>query len=207
MQSSKRIFILLFLLPIAGFILGRYSNISDSKVGVSKKSAMHSFYKIKQDSSLNDLQENHEKENKLTTSSQDFEHQDFDEYDHKLKFEESQRNWNDSLEFFFKNNFINNAEDLHKQYIKLKDELKIELDKEWEKIRESTRTGENEYLFNTTYQQDLRRIEIRSKYHRKLRSLLGSKKYDKLQMKIKNCKETQVINAKKNLDYGFCPTF
>ena len=78
MQSSKRIFILLFLLPIAGFILGRYSNISDSKVGVSKKSAMHSFYKIKQDSSLNDLQENHEKENKLTTSSQDFEHQDFE---------------------------------------------------------------------------------------------------------------------------------
>ncbi len=207
MQYSKLNIILLILLPSFGFILGRYSvtptnQISDSKTTVNIVKSIKNTPQQKERTS-----ETHNNSPKEIKEQNDIEMNEIDEYDQNLKHEESLNAWNESIDFFFKNNFENNSDQLQKEYLILKDKLKKELDKEWEIIQEKAKVGDNEFFFNTTYQQDLNRMKIRSKYHQKLKNILGTENYEKLQRKIEKCKVNQVRMVRENLAHGHCPNF
>ena len=110
-------------------------------------------------------------------------------------------NWNESLKSFFADN-VDFSEEKFDAYQDLKSKMEEEINDYWKKITERTKTGEDSYLINTSFEEDLKQMSIRQKYHSRLKKLLGESFYESLQVKIKNYHKNQVEKARNGHDYG-----
>lgn len=210
MKVPLKILIFFILTISLGFVLGRYTKsevkketkikpIERIKVNIKNTAPIQKY--IKNEKSIHCAKKEiisfQVKDQKVT----------LDEYDYNLQFSESyQAWWKESLPLFLQEHF-DDSSNLLSEYLILIDKQRKELELAWKNAEEKTKIGDNKYLYNTSYQQDLARMNIRTKYHQKLKKLLGNIAYQELQDQISLCKTNQVKKAKNNLPHGYCPSF
>lgn len=119
----------------------------------------------------------------------------FDEYDFNQQFLEAQRQWDNSLATFFEDE-VSKSEKSFEMYLNLREEAKFELNQQWEKTMEKNKLNDDGYYYGTTYEEDVKILSIRTKYHQRLKKMIGENAYNALQKKIRNYHAAQVKKAR-----------
>lgn len=194
-----------YLTPLATFLIGTFLGYlfnpfqnSHKSVNLQKTSDTKPIVFSKQKSQKEKLF--NKSKNLAGNLGEDQDDKDFDEYTYEMKRKESLEEWNESIEMFFEDNAI--ATDIYHSYRKLQQELEKEKETFWYKAMEKSKVNDNEYLYNTTYEDDLKMMNIRTMYHNKLKTLLGITTYQKLRQKIKDYKKEQVRRAQQGQYHG-----
>ncbi len=196
----------------SGFIVGKLTsqpekNIVDARI---KKTIVKKYSRsdrLISKKSASDTVSN--KKNKIIRESDDIkkdqnktvDSNDIDLYELQSRHDEHIENWNQEIYQFFIVE-LSLSDEIYNEYQELKTGFKNRANEYWKKIETKTQIGPSSYLFNTTYEDELELMNIKTTFHDRLRLLLGDTTYNKLQNKIKKYKADQVTRGKAGLYPG-----